>query len=596
VADLISLTCPTCKTGLRVPATARGKTAVCKKCDAKFPIPAAAGTAPAPAAPAAFDFLDDLPAAPAPKPAPALKAAPARKPAPAAAVPEEAPRRSPWPWVGGGVAALALVGVVVAAALPGKKKDPAPADGPSVAKADPAPAKAERDAPKPRTTPDRKAGDTTAAVTPPEQPATADNDTMPLPPPGVPPESKAKEEDAAPAAPSAVQPPKKKKGPVAKKNADPPAVSAADRKERMDRVKQSVALVKGKYGHGSGFLVAPNVVATNSHVILTDLPDDVTVQFMTDGLPDKPLKARLLYEDSARDLALLLLDEDQKRPVLPVAKGVKPADRPVVCVVGNPGQGGGAALAWVAELARVEEDVELIFGQPYYRLTSAAPGEDIRLGPGNSGGPAVNAKGEVVGVLTRGQADARTRRPNGRHYLIPAKAVQDALDGLGPTSGWEELTQKAASRHAYVLYFVNLFATADVAMQVIDLRVKLKQQQQNNIFMNNAAQLAAKDKELTAKYQKIDKVIKDLSQPAQKAMRMAPLTPAQTTQIQTLQRELELLRGTVARSGFSAAEYKRAQDSDTRVRKAFEQFKTDSGMAPDLVIALIRAVEFAINN
>jgi S1-C subfamily serine protease len=606
VADLISITCPSCDTHLRVPAAARGKNALCKKCGGKIAVPdeepaPVAEVVPEPAAPAAFDFADEPEPTPARAAAPPLKGRPkvARRPAAA----EDEPKKAPWLLIGGGLAAVAAVGITVAAvAWPSKKHD-APADGTAVAKADPKPdsttppAKPTKPEPTPPKT--RPAATEPAVAVEPSPEPTTPADPPPAESPAAPKDdAPAPAEPPAPAATAPLQPvpPKgpKKKGAFPKgvaPKADPaPAPLAGDRKATTDRAKQSVALVKGKYGHGSGFLVAPNVVATNSHVVLTDLPDDITVQFMTDGIPDKPVKPRLLYEDKSRDLVLLLLPEDAGRPALPVAKGVKSADRPIVYVIGNPGQGGGVALALTVGEARVDEEVALIDGQPYYRLGFAPGRGDIRIGPGNSGGPAVDANGEVVGVLTLGHMGA-DGRPTGRSYLIPGKAVQDALDGLGPTAGWDLAAKKATSRHALDLYAFNLRTNAEVAALLIEVRVRLAERASGFNF----AQLQAQDKEVTGGYQRANAKLKKIAQAAQKTiLANGGLSPEQFKQMKAMENGLTLLQGTVGKGRFGTAEYKRAQATRDTVVASFKWICKDSNMSDEFVKMVDKALAAAI--
>ena len=65
----------------------------------------------------------------------------------------------------------------------------------------------------------------------------------------------------------------------------------------------SVALVKGLSSSGTGFLVRPGIVATNSHVIDEEFISGLEVRFPSASEGKQgPLPAELLYEDPKRDL------------------------------------------------------------------------------------------------------------------------------------------------------------------------------------------------------------------------------------------------------------------------------------------------------
>ena len=145
--------------------------------------------------------------------------------------------------------------------------------------------------------------------------------------------------------------------------------------EVTERLRRSTVQVRsGSQGSGSGVIwTSQGVVITNAHVIRGSSP----VVELWDG---RRLAARVLQHDRRRDLAALQIDSGS----LPAAAhGDSAALRPgeLVIAVGNPMGFVGAVSTGV--IHRVE--------RPW--IVS-----DVRLAPGNSGGPLANAKGEVVGI------------------------------------------------------------------------------------------------------------------------------------------------------------------------------------------------------
>jgi len=147
-----------------------------------------------------------------------------------------------------------------------------------------------------------------------------------------------------------------------------------------------VVLQNGRHGFGAGLVWRPDgVILTNNHVVGRSIPH----VFTADG---REFSARLLARDEQIDLALLKFDADD----LPAARVADSRDLKVgqlFLAVGHPwGEAGFVTLGCISSLgaARTNDStrsVDIIRS-------------DVRLAPGNSGGPLVNLAGEVVGINT----------------------------------------------------------------------------------------------------------------------------------------------------------------------------------------------------
>lgn len=174
---------------------------------------------------------------------------------------------------------------------------------------------------------------------------------------------------------------------------------------------------------GSGWAVAPGLVVTNAHVIAG--ADDTTVTTQ-DGVE---LEATPVYYSPRQDLALLRVGADI--PALPIS-----SQRPVgsdAAILGFP-ENGPYSLA----PARVGETRDTVSQDSYGRgpveREITALGGSVRSG--NSGGPLVDSKGQVIGVIF---ATTTSGSPGG--FAIPAELVRAALRhdsdavGTGPCTG-----------------------------------------------------------------------------------------------------------------------------------------------------------------
>jgi serine protease Do len=158
--------------------------------------------------------------------------------------------------------------------------------------------------------------------------------------------------------------------------------------EMLEQVYPALVIVQnGRYGAGAGILWHPDgLVLTNNHVI--GRSSQVTIRF-ADG-PEQT--ARLIARRPEADLALLRLEPGE----YPAARlGDSQALRvgELVLAVGHPwGQPGYVTLGVVSALGYAEGQD----GKPGIPIIRS----DAALAPGNSGGPLVNAAGEVVGINT----------------------------------------------------------------------------------------------------------------------------------------------------------------------------------------------------
>ena len=136
-------------------------------------------------------------------------------------------------------------------------------------------------------------------------------------------------------------------------------------------------------GSGSGIIWQANgLIVTNAHVARADRATIV----LSDG---RAFDGVVTARDSRRDLATIAIDVGP--PLLPAATIGHPTDLrtgDVVVALGNPlGITGALALG-------VVHVVERRRGGPRWIRA------DIRLAPGNSGGPLADAHGRVIGVNT----------------------------------------------------------------------------------------------------------------------------------------------------------------------------------------------------
>lgn len=188
---------------------------------------------------------------------------------------------------------------------------------------------------------------------------------------------------------------------------------------RMDDLRKSVVMIQTAAGHGSGFFITPQGhIITNAHVV----GHAHEVRVTTSG-KKKALLAEVLRVDTARDVALLRLETvppGMNIPVLPV-RDDKPKVGDDVYAIGAPAYRNlqDTVTKGIVSAHRYDKRRKMWFIQ-----------SDVYVYGGNSGGPLLDSRGNLVGVTaagyTMGDGDL-----NGLNLFIP---INDALDSLGVES------------------------------------------------------------------------------------------------------------------------------------------------------------------
>jgi serine protease Do len=179
----------------------------------------------------------------------------------------------------------------------------------------------------------------------------------------------------------------------------------------------------GGTAQGSGFFISDDgYVVTNNHVVKG--AREVTVKLSNDG----EFKARIIGTDPKTDLALLKVDSDKQFNYVNFS-AKEPRVGDWVIAVGNPfGLGGSVTTGIVSARGRN------IGNGPYDDFLQI----DAPINRGNSGGPAFNLDGEVIGINTA--IFSPSGGSIGIGFAIPAQeavhVIEDLKDKGSVTRGW----------------------------------------------------------------------------------------------------------------------------------------------------------------
>lgn len=191
-----------------------------------------------------------------------------------------------------------------------------------------------------------------------------------------------------------------------------------------EEVYESVFVIETDFAIGSGFAVSEKEIITNAHVI----SNARTISVITYG--GEKLSAGVVAFDENLDLAVLYVENGSFSP-LPAASldGIRVGDD--VYAIGAP-----KSMSYTLTKGIISSKDRMILGQQFIQI-------DAAVNEGNSGGPLLDASGNVLGVITLKMTDAE-----GIGMAIPITVVSDWMNGVDrtpPTPGGNPNTARESA-------------------------------------------------------------------------------------------------------------------------------------------------------
>ena len=185
----------------------------------------------------------------------------------------------------------------------------------------------------------------------------------------------------------------------------------------VERTRAGVVRIAGTAGAGSGFVIDPaGYILTNEHVV--GEAGRLSVVFDHGAR----LTPQVIATDAARDIALLKVESTRRLTALPLATEAREGDEVVALGYPLDLEGGMSVTRGIVSAFRT-------YGGVAYVQTDAA------TNPGNSGGPLLNLRGEVVGMSSRGLLEAQGIGFAIRYDILSirlALMMSDASSGVAP--------------------------------------------------------------------------------------------------------------------------------------------------------------------
>jgi len=198
---------------------------------------------------------------------------------------------------------------------------------------------------------------------------------------------------------------------------------------------------------GSGFLIsASGYIVTNAHVVSQtdvnareiDTADSVTVRLSTDD----EFEAEIVGVDVGTDVAVLKISAGRDLPFVPLGNSEQARVGEWVMALGAPfGLTNTVSAGIISAKGRARIGGQA--GSPYQDFIQT----DAAINTGNSGGPLVNLRGEVIGINTMIISNGARGQFSGVGFAIPISLVSGVVDQLiehGRTiRGWLGISMRA---------------------------------------------------------------------------------------------------------------------------------------------------------
>lgn len=193
---------------------------------------------------------------------------------------------------------------------------------------------------------------------------------------------------------------------ISKQKQEPKVLTAEDiYKNTASKVAMILSYKDGiPYSQGSGFFIDKNTLVTNFHCVA----GADKIEFKITGDDEIYKGAKVVKASDDYDLAIIKTRQDF--PFVKIDSLEKEAVGSKVYAIGNPRGLEGTISDGILSGKRDNEGIE------YLQIT--AP-----ISPGNSGGPVLNEKGEVIGVAT-----FTFRNSQSLNFAMPIKYIKGCID------------------------------------------------------------------------------------------------------------------------------------------------------------------------
>ena len=170
---------------------------------------------------------------------------------------------------------------------------------------------------------------------------------------------------------------------------------------------------------GTGMILTSNgEVLTNNHVVDQSTSISVTIA----GRPGS-FSATVIGVDPSADVALIQIQGVSGLPTVSLASSSSVKVGDLVVAIGNALGAGGAPSVTQGTITALDQSITASEGGGVSEQLSGMIQADATIQPGDSGGALVNSAGQVVGMITAGEAQGFRSQVSTIDYAVPSDEV-----------------------------------------------------------------------------------------------------------------------------------------------------------------------------
>jgi S1-C subfamily serine protease len=170
---------------------------------------------------------------------------------------------------------------------------------------------------------------------------------------------------------------------------------------------------------GTGMILTSNgEVLTNNHVVDGSTSISVTIAGRSGTYP-----ATVIGADPTADIALLQIQGVSGLPTVTLASSSSVQVGDPIVAIGNALGAGGAPSVTQGNVTAIDQSITASEGGGKTEQLTGMIQADATISPGDSGGPLVNSAGQVIGMITAGEAQGFRSQVSTTDYAIPSDEV-----------------------------------------------------------------------------------------------------------------------------------------------------------------------------
>lgn len=246
-----------------------------------------------------------------------------------------------------------------------------------------------------------------------------------------------------------------------------PGTSSGDTNSVASAVSPAIVNINTTLGNGqaagTGMLISPTgEILTNNHVVSGSLSISVAVEGKADSY-----SAHVVAVNVSKDIAVIQIDQNVSGlPTVTFADSSSVKIGDTVITLGNALGQGGAPHVTKGQVTDLDQTITASEGGGSSETLSGLIQSDAVIYEGDSGGALVNSAGQVVGMITAGEAQGFRSAGSDVGYAIPSNAAISVVNQVRAQDQAADLTYGQVGYLGVAVQTLDQFNAAQLGLNV----------------------------------------------------------------------------------------------------------------------------------